>query len=155
MPLGEPLYFLQKVWALAHVLETASRGMQRRLGVTGAQRFVIRIVGQHPQVSAGELADLLHVHPSTVTSLLEKLERRRIISRLGDPEDGRRSLFTLTAHGRTLNRTTTGTIEAQVGAALRALSSAQVRTAVEVFEALTSALDIAQPRSRVRESRKR
>src|SRR5580704_311880 len=75
-PLGGVLDFLKLLWALDHGLQTASRDMERRLGVTGPQRMVIRIVGRFPGISAGELASVLHVHPSTLTGVLRRLETR-------------------------------------------------------------------------------
>jgi DNA-binding MarR family transcriptional regulator len=40
------------------------------VGVTGPQRLVLRVVGLFPGMSAGELATVLRVHPSTLTGVL-------------------------------------------------------------------------------------
>ena len=76
-PLGEQLEFMRLLWAIDHGLQTRSKRMAAALGVTGPQRLVIRIVGRFPGVSAGQLARILHLDPSTLTGILRRLERTR------------------------------------------------------------------------------
>src|ERR687884_1409361 len=94
--LGPVLEFMKQLWALDHGLQTVSKRMESRFGITGPQRLVVRIVGRFPGISAGALADVLHVHPSTLTGVLRRLEERGVLQRRGDPNDGRRALFGLT-----------------------------------------------------------
>jgi hypothetical protein len=75
-PLGETIDFLRLIWRVDHALHQASKRMQASLGVTGPQRLVIRIVGRFPGLTAGQLAEILYVDPSTMTGVLERLERR-------------------------------------------------------------------------------
>src|SRR5678816_1894070 len=101
--LGNVLDFMRVLWAVDHGLEAASKRMEARVGVTGPQRFVIRMVGRFPGVSAGRLAEILHLHPSTLTGILKRLETRGLIARHVDPSDGRRALFELTPRGARLD----------------------------------------------------
>lgn len=81
------------------------------LGVTGPQRLAVRIVGRFPGISAGQLAGVLHLHPSTLTGILRRLERRGLLTRRRDPRDSRRVAFGLSAAGRRLDVEASGTIE--------------------------------------------
>jgi DNA-binding MarR family transcriptional regulator len=45
------------------------------------------MVGRHPGVDAGELADLLRIHPSTFTGILARLERGKYLIRVVDQRD--------------------------------------------------------------------
>ena len=119
--LPEVLQFMQVLWRLVHGLERASKRLAARTGVTGPQRLVLRLVGLRPGISAAELAALLHVHPSTVTGVLRRLERHALIARRSDAADRRRAVLTLTARGRRINRLRSGTAEAAVADALRRL----------------------------------
>src|SRR3954469_22948255 len=74
--LGDVLEFMRVLWALDHALQSASKSMAARLGVTGPQRLVVRMVGRYPDISAGALARLLHVLPSTLTGVLQRLVAR-------------------------------------------------------------------------------
>ena len=140
VPLGGVLDFLKLLWALDHGLQTASREMERRIGVTGPQRMVVRIVGRFPGISAGELASVLHVHPSTLTGVLRRLETRRIIKRTRDPEDGRRAHFFLTPSGGQLDAVKTGTVEATIRAALQTVPGERIEAAQSVLRDLVGAL---------------
>ncbi len=112
--LGEVLEFMRLVWALHHGLQATSKRMAVQLGVTGPQRLVIRLVGRRPGISAGDLAELLRVHPSTLTGVLHRLETRNFVTRKADPEDRRRAVLTLTPTGRALDGLRSGTVEAAV-----------------------------------------
>jgi MarR family transcriptional regulator, organic hydroperoxide resistance regulator len=112
--LGEVLEFMRLVWALHHGLQATSKRMAVQLGVTGPQRLVLRLVGRRPGISAGELADLLRVHPSTLTGVLRRLEERGFIARKADPEDRRRAVLTLTSAGKSIDAVRGGTVEAAV-----------------------------------------
>src|SRR4051812_43779318 len=131
---------MRLLWAVDHGLEASSKQMDAIFGVTGPQRLVIRLVGRHPGVSAGRLADALHVHPSTLTGVLGRLEERSIVTRRTDPTDGRRALFSLTAQGRKLDGLNSGTIEAKVRRVLSRLPAKDVEAAKSVLLALAEGL---------------
>jgi DNA-binding MarR family transcriptional regulator len=143
--LGPVLEFMRALWALDHALQSASKRMETQLGVTAPQRLVVRIVGRFPGISAGEVAEILHVHPSTLTGVLKRLEARGIVNRRTDPTDARRALLALTARGRELDRLRSGTVEAVVRRVLQRLPSGSVRSARALAEALTAALALPPP----------
>jgi DNA-binding MarR family transcriptional regulator len=147
-PLGEVLEFLRELWGLNHALESVSRRMKVSLGVTGPERMVVRLVGRYPGISAGDLARVLQVHPSTLTGLLRRLEARRILTRRADERDARRALFGLTAAGRVVDGAMKGTVETAVHDALAQLSAAEVRAAAAVLQTVRRSLKVPVPRPR-------
>jgi len=112
--LGPVLEFMKQLWAVDHGLQTISKRLESQHGITGPQRLVVRIVGRTPGISAGALAQILRMHPSTLTGILRRLETRGILTRKSDPNDARRALFALTARGRKVDTLKTGTVEAAV-----------------------------------------
>jgi hypothetical protein len=54
-PLEPALAFMQKVWHLNHALERLSSAMEKELGVTAQQRFLLRCVGKYPGIAASQL----------------------------------------------------------------------------------------------------
>src|SRR5256885_6622520 len=113
-PLGAVLDFMRLLWALDHALQSASKRMESNFGMTGPQRLVMRIVGRFPGIAAGRVAEILHVHPSTLTGILKRLESRGLLQRRTDPRDARRALFMLTPKGRKLDTVRTGIVEQAV-----------------------------------------
>lgn len=118
-PIGETLMFMHHLWELMHALQVRSKRMARTLGVTGLQRLVIRVLGQSPGISARDLSSTLGIHPSTLTGVLARLEREKLIERRVDPADRRRARFWLTAAGKRIDREKRGTVEAAVRRGLR------------------------------------
>ena len=133
---------MRLVWALDHGLQATSKRMQFGIGVTGPQRLVLRLLGRFRGVSAGRLARLMHVHPSTLTGILERLESRGLIVRWPDPCDARRALLGLGAAGERLNRERAGTVENAVRTALASLPPHKVDAAKTVLAALIRGLGV-------------
>lgn len=138
--LGPVLDFLRLLWAIDHGLISISKHMRQNLGVTGQQRLVVKLVGQRPGISAGALAEILHVHPSTLTGVLRRLVERGALERVRDPADTRRALFRLTDKGRELDGIRGGTVEARVRAALASISQEDIAVASRVLARLARAL---------------
>ncbi len=140
LTLGEVLDFMRLLWALDHGLHTVSKRMGEELGVTGLQRLVIRILGRFPGIAPGRLAEILHVHPSTLTGVLKRLEARGVLQRRIDPADARRSLLSLTSKGKLLDKQRQGTVEEAVRRALERQSRAQIIAAERLLMSLTEEL---------------
>jgi len=139
--MGLALEFMRVLWALDHALQSGSKRMKARLGITGPQRLVVRIIGKRAGISAGQLAAALHVHPSTLTGVLRRLESRGVIERKIAPEDARRARPYLTREGERVNKWQLGTIESRIRRALIRLNPRQVATACAVLQAVTRELD--------------
>lgn len=140
-PLPDTLQFMQLLWALVHALERTSKHMTRRVGVTGPQRLVLRVVGLMPGVAAGELAAILHLHPSTLTGVLHRLVKQKLVARTRDASDGRKAVLHLTARGAQINAVGQGTVEAAVARALDDLSPHDRAACRRVLDKLTETLD--------------
>ena len=138
--LGDVLGFMRALWAVDHALRGASKRMKSRVGLSGPQRLAVRIVGRFPNAAAGEIADVLHVHPSTLTGVFARLVRSGLVHRKADPEDGRRARFELTDKGRQANRTRAGTVEDVVRRVLAELPNVEVAVARKVLERLAGEL---------------
>jgi DNA-binding MarR family transcriptional regulator len=80
------------------------------------------------------------VHPSTLTGVLRRLEKRGAIERRGSAEDGRRAHFYLTKEGERINKWQLGTVESRIRRALVRLNPKDVSTACAVLGAVTREL---------------
>src|ERR1041384_4165656 len=80
------LDFMRLLWSVEHGLQRLSKQMEAEIGITGPQRLVLRVVGQFPGLSAGELAHIVRLHPSTITGILQRLVAGGGLERARDPE---------------------------------------------------------------------
>lgn len=138
--LGVALDFMRLLWALDHGLQRRSKRMEVELGVTGMQRIIIRLIGRYPDVPAGRLAELVHVHPSTLTGVLKRLVDRGFVKRERDAKDARISRFTLLNPGTEIDATQAGTVEAAVRRALARVEPAAVESARQVLAVVAEEL---------------
>lgn len=139
---------MRLLWAVDHRLRSLSKQMQNRIGVSGPQRLVLRIVGGRPGVVPSELAELMHLDRGSLSGILERLVAQRLLARKPHPEDGRSVQLQLSARGRALAEETAGTVEACVRRALASLPSSKVDAARQVLEAVARELEVEHQRSR-------
>ncbi len=141
LPVSGALDFLRVLWVLDHGLYRASRKTYRELGVTAQQRFALSIIGRFPGITPGRLTEALGVHPSTVSGIVKRLERCKLVSRQSDPNDARRWKLLLTEAGRGVAETELlGTVEAAVDSILTQLPPGKTAVAREVLSALAQTL---------------
>jgi len=135
------LQFLQTVWQLEHALERASKRMEDALGISGPQRFALRMIGVHPGITAGELASVLHLHPSTVTGIVQRLETRRFVRRASNAADGRVAHLYLTPSGVKANKPAASvTIERSARATLTMCPAPQRKATATVMQRFATEL---------------
>jgi DNA-binding MarR family transcriptional regulator len=143
---------MRLLWAVDHGLQRLSKRMAATMGLTGPQRLVVRMVGRFPGISAGRLARVLHLHPSTLTGILVRLERRGLLTRRRDPRDARRVVLGLSATGRRLDVETPETVEAEVKGLLARVPRREILATQGVLVALAQQLD--SPPTRGRDGRR-
>jgi DNA-binding MarR family transcriptional regulator len=139
-PLGPVLDFLRMLWAVDHGMNRISKRMEAEFGVTGPQRLAIRIIGRFPWITAGSLAGVLHVHPSTLTGILRRLELRGLLERRMDSNDARRALLGLTLQGKRCDARKLGTMEAIIEQVLSQCTREQIEATSVVLARIASAL---------------
>ena len=112
------LDFMRLLWSVEHGLQSTSKRMEASLGITGPQRLVLRIVSQRPGLSPGEVARIVHLHPSTITGILQRLVKKGLLRSERDRNDHRRIRLRSQAAAREFIAASTGTVESAVTRAL-------------------------------------
>jgi MarR family transcriptional regulator, organic hydroperoxide resistance regulator len=135
------LDFMRLLWDVEHRLQSASKRMLTDLGISGPQRLVLRIVNRSPGISAGELAGVIRLHPSTITGIVQRLVERGLLVRDPDPLDSRRVRLRVSRRARPLTRRLEGTVELAVQRALSRLSPAQVAHARTILGRISFELE--------------
>jgi DNA-binding MarR family transcriptional regulator len=139
--LNSTLDFLRLLWSIEHHLQSTSKRMEARLGITGPQRLVLKVVAEYPGVSASEVANIVRLHPSTITGILQRLTKKGLLLRARDPIDARRARLRVQRAARRFTGRAKGTVEDAVERALERVPAASLRAAREVLAAIADALD--------------
>jgi DNA-binding MarR family transcriptional regulator len=135
------LDFMRLLWSIEHGLQRMSKRMESELGITGPQRLVLRVVGRFPGLSAGELAHIVQLHPSTITGILQRLVARGLLERVPDPDDSRRARLRLKPRAVAYTRTSRGTVERVVRQALKHVGPSNLRAARRVLAEVAQRLN--------------
>ncbi len=133
---------MRLLWSIEHGLQRISKRMKADLGITGPQRLVLRVVEQFPDVSAGRLAEIVRLHPSTITGILQRLVARGLLDRRADPADSRRARLRLKSRARRYTQASEGTAEESVREALKRIDPADVRAARRVLVEIAQGLNV-------------
>lgn len=94
---------MDNIRRLVQVLRVASRDAEKRLGISGAQLFVLaRLHQAGAPLSVNELAERTLTHQSSVSVVVSKLVDAGLLSRSHSRDDHRRLELSLTAKARRL-----------------------------------------------------
>ena len=127
---------------LVHALHVASRETERRLGITGAQLFVLTQLRASPSLSINALAERTMTHQSTVSVVVQRLVRRKLVKKVRAVDDARRVELTLTASGVTLLRRAPEVLQVRLANAIGALGTRERRALARGLSHLVSELGV-------------
>jgi len=84
------------------VVNEYSKRAERETGLTGSQLWAIKVIAEATSIKPSELARRMYLHPATVVGLIDRLEKRALVSRIRCQKDRRVVEISLTEQGREL-----------------------------------------------------
>jgi DNA-binding MarR family transcriptional regulator len=99
----------------------------RSSGLTSSQSAAMRILYQNGPLSSADLSRRLHVTPSNMTGLIDRLEKKHLVERVPDLGDRRIALITLTEKGRRLGQNLPDPIENKIVSRLGHLEEQEIQ----------------------------
>lgn len=93
---------LSSLRRVIRAIELHSKQLVKTANVTGPQLRLLQLIQHHPNSSLRELANAMSLSQATVTSIMDRLEKRELIARLRSEVDKRKIHPQLTAQGQTL-----------------------------------------------------
>ncbi len=134
------LDFMRMLWGVDESLQQLSRNMQASLGVTGPQRMVLKLVATQEGISANEISRLVHLHPSTISGVVKRLEAGGFLTRVPDKTDGRRFKLKVTPAAKKIVDRKSGTVESAVRALMEDVPTRDLNVVRKTMERLRAIL---------------
>ncbi len=103
---------------IMRAMDVYSRQLSDSHGLTGPQMLCLREISQQVSLTTGTLALAVALSPATLTGILDRLEMRGLVSRERRPEDKRRVVVSLTAHGKQMSQELPSPIQERFGTKL-------------------------------------
>jgi DNA-binding MarR family transcriptional regulator len=85
---------------IVQALRTTGREGERRTGISSAQLFALQQIAEHPGASINDVARLTFTHQSSVSVVIRRLVKRRLVVKVAPAYDRRRQHLAPTAAGR-------------------------------------------------------
>ncbi len=101
----EYLEVLQKFRIIVRAAQKYSQKVEKKLGVSGAQLWIMKEIQAEPRLRVGELAKKLAIHQTTASNLLDVLEKKGMVCKTRLPTDQRIVNLSLTEKGDVLLQT--------------------------------------------------
>ena len=134
---AEGMAAVTSVMRVQQILQARVDGVLRPFGLTFARYEVLMLLhfSRHGSMPVKNASERLQVHPTTVTSSVNRLEAAGLVRRRPHPTDGRATLLELTDEGRSLGLAATEQLNAQVFAA-PGLEPKEVRALIAILHGL-------------------
>ncbi len=84
---------------IIQAIDMNSKKLVKRVGLTGPQLVILQEISNLGEVTAGEVARAVSLSQATLTGILERMEKRGLLSRQRSEQDKRRVMVRITDRG--------------------------------------------------------
>ena len=109
---------MRAIRRIHHCYGQYSKRLEERAGVTAPQLACLTVLSRNEAVPAGRLSDQISIDPSTMTGILDRLEKHGLVVRRHDADDRRVWNVRITSAGRRLVDSTPPTMGRGLAAVL-------------------------------------
>lgn len=134
-----------KMLQLVRTVQTGMQNIDTSHGLSGSQLWALWQISAQPGQRVSELAAALHIHPSTASNLLDKLEAGGLVRRERRDSDNRVVRLYLSAVGLKLVKEIPGPMKGQLRQALQQVPAPIL---IGLFKGVTAVLDLMDEASR-------
>jgi DNA-binding MarR family transcriptional regulator len=120
-----------------HLLQDVHAEASRPLGLTPQQAHLLCVVLEGP-LGMTELSRILSIERSSLTSMVDRLERRDLVARIANPADRRACHIELTPDGRALAHQAHDAVVARIETLTDDLPASTRRTVISALQAILS-----------------
>ncbi|MBT0663202.1 MarR family transcriptional regulator [Geobacter pelophilus] len=123
------------------VVNEQSKKVEKETGLTGPQVWAIKVIFESAPVRVSDLAKMMYLHPATTVGILDRLEKRGLITRTRSSGDRRVVEVTLTDEGRELVETSPEVASNKITHGLESLNLPELTIIYHGLDKLTQILD--------------
>jgi DNA-binding MarR family transcriptional regulator len=93
---------MQSLRRIFKAIQDYSHEVSEKFGITGPQLWALKTISQNESLTLSELSETMYLHPSTITGVIDRLEKKGYVTRNRDKVDRRVIYVQLTANGKKL-----------------------------------------------------
>jgi DNA-binding MarR family transcriptional regulator len=122
------LQVLQSLRQIIHAVDVYSRKLRTQYRITAPQLVCLNAICQNGSLTTTQIAGRVHLSPSTVVGILDRLEKQELIQRARDTKDRRLVNVTATDEGRRLVEHAPSLLQDRLANALQSLPDLEQAT---------------------------
>jgi MarR family transcriptional regulator, organic hydroperoxide resistance regulator len=133
---------MQSLRRIFKSIQDYSQEVSNEFGITGPQLWALKTISENKKLSLGELSKRMYLHPSTITGVVDRLEKKGYVLRDREQEDRRVIKVQLTPEGKSLVKKTPNPVQGKMIYGLRRLRKEKlnliydsIKELVEIMEA--------------------
>ncbi len=139
MTISEIMQSLRRVIKAIH---DYSSDVSDNFGITAPQLWALKTISQHGNPSQGELSEKMYLHPSTITGVVNRLEKKGYVERDRNQKDRRVVKVRLTAKGKTLAKKTPNPIQGKMIYGLTNLKKRDLNSIYRSIQKLVTIMEV-------------
>ena len=132
---------MQNLRRIFKAVESYSRSVEVRFGITGPQLWALWELGRSAPLSLKDLASRMHLTPSTVVGVVDRLILKGLVIREQDSVDRRRVCLSLSTKGKALFAEAPNPAQGQLIQGLQKLGPKQLKDLTQGLEFLVEVME--------------
>jgi DNA-binding MarR family transcriptional regulator len=142
---GDVTTVMDSLRAIVRAVRISTRAVEKAIGISGAQLFVLQQLDDSPARSVNELADRTSTHQSSVSTVVSRLVERGLVKREPSADDARRMEISITERGRRLMQTAPRTAQSRMQEAMTRMPREDLHRLAQGLEVLLQESGFAGP----------
>jgi DNA-binding MarR family transcriptional regulator len=132
---------MQSLRRIFKAIQDYSHEVSDKFGITGPQLWVLKTIFQNENLSLSDLSKRMYLHPSTITGLMDRLEKKGYVARNRDQVDRRVISVQLTPKGKSLIRKAPNPVQGKMIYGLRNLNREELDSIYHSFQKLVEIME--------------
>ena len=124
------------------------RDVSERFGITGPQLWALKTISHNGTLSQTELSEKMYLHPSTITGVVDRLERKGYVIRDRNHIDRRVVRVQLTPEGKALVKKAPNPIQGKMIYGLRNLRKEELNSICTSLQKLVALMEAQNVKAR-------
>ena len=132
---------MQSLRRIFKALQDYSQEVSSSFGITGPQLWALKTLSRHDGLALGDLSRQMYLHPSTITGVIDRLERKGYVARDRDRNDRRVVKVKLTPGGEELVAKAPNPVQGKMIYGLRKMKKSELTV---IYESVRKLAEIAE-----------
>jgi DNA-binding MarR family transcriptional regulator len=133
---------MQSLRRIFKAIQDYSHKVSGKFGITGPQLWALKTISQNESLSLSDLSERMYLHPSTITGVIDRLERKGYVTRSRDKVDRRVIYVQLSAEGKRLAKRAPNPAQGKMIYGLKNLKKRELDLIYESVQRLVEIMEV-------------